>query len=185
MRTGSVEIAAVLRQAAGFGFRLASTEELREGLAMAERLIDGELASVEAVQRMNDQTGMTAWVTGQPVDGIFLTLPLSPDGEAAVLYGTYQPEAPDPRHLAWQGKNIAAFYIGIYAGRTHEARKRIMTASAVLRVEYFGAFPAYARGATEDGRRSMTSLGFEPVSGGLPDLYRQAAFTDLLEATHG
>ena len=102
----------------------------------------GKLASVDAISAMNVQTGMTAWVTGDPVDGIFLTIPLSAEGEAAVRNGSYVPAAPSSEHLATQGKDIAAFYVGVYAGSSREARKKIMTASAVLRVEMFGVFPA-------------------------------------------
>jgi len=35
--------------------------------------------------------------------------------------------------------------------------------------------PCFARGATEDGKRSMASLGFSPVEGGLADLWGQDA----------
>ena len=76
---------------------------------------------------------------------------------------------------------MSAFYVGVYAGKTREARKKIMTASAVLRMEMFGVFPAYARGATEDGRRSMLSLGFQKFEGGLPDLYVQPPFHQIMD----
>ena len=177
--TGDVEIAAVVARAADFGFRLANFSELEAGVSLAASLTGNEIASARAVHSMNEVTGMTAWVTGDPVDGIFLTLPLSVAGQAAVLNGTYAPAGPDPAHLAKQGKGIAAFYVGVYAGLTREARKKIMMVSAVLRVEMFGGFPAYARGATEDGRRSMESLGFRQIEGGLPDLYAQDAFHPL------
>ncbi|KCZ62797.1 hypothetical protein L53_09475 [Hyphomonas sp. L-53-1-40] len=168
-------------RARDFGFRLANRDELQAAVSMAESLIDGKLASVDAISAMNVQTGMTAWVTGEPVDGIFLTIPLSADGEAAVRNGSYVPAAPSSEHLATQGKDIAAFYVGVYAGRSREARKKIMTASAVLRVEMLGMFPAYARGATEDGRRSMLSLGFQEFEGGLPDLFIQPPFQTAMD----
>jgi hypothetical protein len=51
-----------------------------------------------------------------------------------------------------------------------------------MRVEQFGAVPSFARGATEDGRRSMASLGFSPLEGGLPDLWVQEALATGSEA---
>ncbi|MDX1294457.1 MAG: hypothetical protein R3265_16695 [Hyphomonas sp.] len=176
-----VDPAAFVARARDFGFRLATIDELAEAVDMAEALIDGKLASVDAIAAMNAQTGMTAWVTGDPVDGVFLTIPLTAAGEAAVRDGSYAPAAPVPAHLSTQGRAVAAFYVGVYAGRTRDARKKIMMASAILRVEMFGIFPAYARAATQDGRRSMESLGFQKFEGGLPDLYIQHPFQQAIE----
>ena len=78
-----IEPEVLAARARDFGFRLADRDELQAAISMAESLIDGKLASVDAISAMNVQTGMTAWVTGDPVDGIFLTIPLSAEGEAA------------------------------------------------------------------------------------------------------
>ena len=142
---------------------------------MAELLMSSKIATPDSVAEMDRITGMTAWVTGHPVDGIFLTLPLSQLGEQAVRDGSYDPANPDPVHLCIDGKGCAGFYIGVYAGATREARQRVMTAAAVMRVDLFRAYPCFARGATDDGKRSMASLGFTPCEGGLPDLYVQEA----------
>lgn len=45
-----------------------------------------------------------------------------------------------------------------------------MMAAGITRLEFFAPAPCFARGATEDGKRSMGSLGFHPLEGGLPDL---------------
>ncbi|MAN65585.1 MAG: hypothetical protein CME91_02925 [Hyphomonadaceae bacterium] len=181
MVLANVDPVALVARAKAFGFRLATRQELEAAVSMAETLIHGKLASVDSISRMNAQTGMTAWVTGDPVDGIFLILPLTEAGENAVRDGSYDPAAPRREHLAVQGEGVSAFYVGVYAGKTREARKKIMTASAVLRVEMFGVFPAYARGATEDGRRSMLSLGFQKFEGGLSDLYVQPPFQQIMD----
>lgn len=162
-----------------FGFRKASSLELRDGLRMAEELLNAPLADAEDVERMDNITGYTSWVTGSPVEGIFLTIPLSKAGEMAVRNGTYMPGSPDEAHLCRKDEFCYGFYIGVYAGATYEARKNIMTASAVLRMKLFAAFPCFARGATEDGIRSMLSLGFTPIEGGLPDLYVQEALVKV------
>ncbi|MEH6695677.1 MAG: hypothetical protein V7675_11555 [Hyphomonas sp.] len=168
---GTIDLARVATKAGEFGFRRARFAELEQGVAVAESLMQSKLATSEAIAEMDRITGMTAWVTGDPVDGIFLSLPLTAAGEAAVRDGTYAPAAPDPVHLCKRGRGCSAFYIGVYAGANREARRRVMTAAAVMRVDLFSAYPCFARGATEDGRRSMESLGFKPFEGGLPDLY--------------
>ncbi len=173
------DLARLERKAAEFGFRRASYKELKAGVRVAEDLMSTKIASVDEIAAMDAVTQCTAWVTGEPVDGIFLTIPLSVEGEAAVRNGTYSPKQPALRHLCAKGSHCAGFYIGVYAGRTKEARRNIMTAAAVVRVELYASVPCFARGATDDGVRSMLSLGFQPVSGGLPDLFVQEALVDL------
>ena len=177
-----VDIVRVAERAKDFGFRHAGMVDLAEGVRLAESLLGSSIATPEAVARMDVITGMTAWVTGNPVDGVFLVLPLSVEGERAVRTGTYEPANPDPAHLAWHGRDVAGVYIGVYAGATKEARRAVMTAAAVMRVELFGPVPSFARGATDDGKRSMASLGFVPLEGGLPDLWVQEALITGSEA---
>ncbi|MEH6809679.1 MAG: hypothetical protein V7651_12535 [Hyphomonas oceanitis] len=172
---GVIDLDRVAAKAVEFGFRRGTFSELEQGVAVAEALMQSKLATPEAIGEMDRITGMTAWVTGDPVDGIFLSLPLTPTGESAVRNGTYTPGSPDPAHLCSGGQGCSAFYIGVYAGANRDARRKVMTAAAVMRVELFSAYPCFARGATEDGRRSMDSLGFKPFDGGLPDLYVQEA----------
>ncbi|MCA8902137.1 MAG: hypothetical protein KDA53_12905 [Hyphomonas sp.] len=177
-----VDLAQVAARAGEFGFRRAGFSDVAAGIELAESLMGAKIATPEAVMRMDVITGMTAWVRGEPVDGVFLTLPLSAAGERAVRNGTYQPADPDAAHLAWQGRDVAGVYIGVYAGATKEARRAVMTAAAVTRVELFAPVPAFARGATEDGKRSMASLGFVPLEGGLPDLWVQEPLSAGSEA---
>lgn len=177
-----VDIVRVERRARELGFRHASIGELAEGIRLAESLMGAKIATPDAVMRMDVVTGMTAWVTGDPIEGVFLVLPLSPAGEQAVRDGTYCPADPAPAHLAWQGRDVAGVYIGVYAGATKEARRAVMTAAAVMRMDQFAAVPTFARGATDDGKRSMASLGFSPLEGGLPDLWVQEGFSSGSEA---
>ncbi len=176
---GLIDVVRVAEKGAEFGFRRATRSELEQGISLAESLMSSKIASPDAVAEMDRITAMTAWVTGDPVEGIFLTLPLSQKGEAAVRDGSYNPASPDPAHLCANGEGCAAFYIGVYAGATREARRNVMTAAAVMRVELFSAYPCFARGATEDGRRSMKGLGFKPCKGGLADLFVQEALTPV------
>ena len=177
-----VDIVRIEQRANELGFRHATIRELGEGIRLAESLMNSKIATPAAVMRMDVVTGMTAWVTGDPIEGVFLVLPLSPAGEQAVRDGSYCPSDPAPAHLAWHGRDVAGVYIGVYAGATKEARRAVMMAAAVMRVEQFAAVPSFARGATDDGKRSMASLGFSPLEGGLPDLWVQEALSSGSEA---
>lgn len=182
MSTIHVDIVLVEQRARELGFRHATIRELGDGIRLAESLMNSKIATADAVIRMDVVTGMTAWVTGNPIEGVFLVLPLSPAGEQAVRDGTYCPADPAPAHLAWHGRDVAGVYIGVYAGATKEARRAVMTAAAVMRMEQFAAVPTFARGVTDDGKRSMASLGFSPLEGGLPDLWVQEALSTGSEA---
>lgn len=176
-KTVIINIESLVARAADFNMRPASIDEISIGITVAEELMNEKIATFSSVRRMHKHTGMTAWVTGHPVDGVFLILPLTSSGELAVRDGTYHPADPNPAHLCPPGEPCSAMYVGVYAGRTQEARKSVMTSAAVMRIECFASIPCFARGATEDGRRSMESLGLKPYEGGLPDLYVQEALT--------
>lgn len=154
-------------------FRRGSFTELTAALRLAEELTGQTMATPESITWIDSLTLMTGWVTGSPVDGVFISVPLTGAGVEAVRDGSFVPAWPAFAHVCTHGQPCAGVYIGIYAGATKEARRRVMMAAAVVRVDIFGPVPCFARGATEDGKRSMASLGFQPVEGGLPDLWVQ------------
>jgi hypothetical protein len=151
------------------------------GLALAERLTGQAMATPASIYWIERLTGMASWVTGEPVDGVFITVPLSEAGVRAVRDGSFVPAWPALEHICSRGELCGGVYIGVYAGATKEARRRVMMAAGVTRVEFFAPVPCFARGATEDGKRSMASLGFQPIEGGLPDLWGQAALPQTQE----
>jgi len=157
-----IDHAGLARRAGEFGFRRAIYADLVAGLGLAEQLTGQAMATPASIHWIDGLTGMAGWVTGEPVDGV-----------AAVRDGSFVPAWPALAHLACEGEDCAGVYIGVYAGATKEARRRVMMAAGVTRVEFFAPVPCFARGATEDGKRSMASLGFSPVEGGLPDLWGQ------------
>lgn len=168
-----IDYAGLVRRAGEFGFRKASCAELGAGLALAERLTGQAMATAASILWIESLTGMAAWVTGDPVDGVFITVPLSAAGVAAVRDGSFVPASLSLAHICCAGEACAGVYIGVYAGATKEARRRVMMAAGSTRKEFFAPVPCFARGVTEDGKRSMASLGFQPVEGGLPDLWGQ------------
>lgn len=161
-----------------FGWRIATSEEHGPMMALAERLLNADLTSAAMIEWINSVTRMTSWVFGKdPLEGTFLIVPVSPDGLKALQTGAFNPGDPKQAHLAALGMPCAGVYVGAYAGDTHDARKAVMTATAILRVNVFGQVPAFARAATEDGARSMVSLGFKPAGFGADKLWMQPVIT--------
>ncbi|WP_018147290.1 hypothetical protein [Henriciella marina] len=154
-----------------YDLRRAGAAELAETLRLGERLIDGELASPEVVATVDAITQMTIWNTGDPISGIFLVVPVTEAGREAVEDGSFNPGDPAVRHIAPANTPVFGVYCGIYAGATREARKSVLMSAGDLRLNAFAAVPTYARGATEDGARSMLALGYRPFEGGLKDLF--------------
>lgn len=170
-----IDVERMQARAADFGFRIADPEELTAGIAVAEALMGACIAPLHVVARIQAQTGVSTWVTGSPVDGFFLFVPLSGAGVRAVRTGTFIPAETKTSQLALKGSACRGIYVGVCAGATHAARRNVMTVSAVMRFEIFASVPCFSRAVTEDGARAMLSLGFQPVHGGMPDLFVQEA----------
>lgn len=163
--------------AESFGFRTPDRAELKTALQLAEKLTHLKLGSPAQAERVQSKSGCSLWVWGTPTTGFYYVIPLTHTGNEAVISGAFDPVTPDMDHIAGEADPIGGVYIGVYAGETHEARKAVMESSAHARVEIFPHVACYARAATEDGARSMTSLGFYPLEGSLADLWTQAPLT--------
>ena len=160
---------------ANFGWRTANEKEIPEMLALGERLINDRLISPETLAHLHDLTGITAWVFGDPVEGLVISVPLTEAGLDAVQDNEFVAKSPDDAHVAAAGQPCAAVYIGIYAGETKEARKAVMSGAGVIRMAVYAQVPCFARAATEDGARSMESLGWTPAGFGADKLWMQGA----------
>lgn len=167
----------MIEQMGLFGWRSASPQEIPELVALGERLINDKLADAKTIEHVHSVTGITAWAFGAPIEGLVLSVPLSVAGLDALQKNEFQPGSPDDAHIAALGAPCAACYIGIYAGATHEARKAVMTGAGVIRMGLFSQVPCFARAATEDGARSMQSLGWVPATFGPDKLWMQGALT--------
>lgn len=160
---------------ANFGWRPANEKEIPEMLALGERLINDRLISPETLAHLHDLTGITAWVFGDPVEGLVISVPLTEAGLDAVQDNEFVAKTPDDAHVAAVGQPCAAVYIGIYAGETKEARKAVMSGAGVIRMAIYAQVPCFARAATDDGARSMESLGWTPAGFGADKLWMQGA----------
>ncbi|GGB58900.1 MULTISPECIES: hypothetical protein [Henriciella] len=161
----------MIRDMGQFGLRPCAGSDIREALRIGEQLLGGKLARKEVITTLDAITQMTMWIIGDPIDGLYITVPLTEEGRVAVENGEFNPADPALRHVAPRNTPIFGLYVGVYAAASKQARRNIMAASASVRVSLFAPVPCYARGATEDGQRSMLRLGFRRLSGGLPDLF--------------
>ena len=151
-----------------YGLRRCPIGDVKTALQMGESLLGSELARETVVVTLDAITQMTVWVTGDEIEGVYLIVPLTEEGREAVESGSFNPGDPALRHVAPANTPIFGLYIGVYAGATKQARRCIMAASANVRVSLYAPIPCYARGATDDGARSMLQLGFRRLDGGLP-----------------
>ena len=170
-----VDQSKMLELMANFGWRTANEKEIPEMLALGERLINDRLISPETLAHLHDLTGITAWVFGDPVEGLVISVPLSQAGLDAVQDNEFVAKTPDDAHIAAAGQPCAGVYIGIYAGETKEARKAVMSGAGVIRMAVYAQVPCFARAATDDGARSMESLGWTPAGFGADKLWMQGA----------
>ena len=170
-----VDQSKMIEQMSNFGWRTASEKEIPEMLALGERLIEDRLISPETLAHLHDLTGITAWVFGDPVEGLVISVPLSEAGLDAIQDNEFVAKTPDDAHVAAAGQPCAGVYIGIYAGETKEARKAVMSGAGVIRMAIYAQVPCFARAATEDGARSMESLGWSPAGFGAEKLWMQGA----------
>ena len=80
---------------ANFGWRPANEKEIPEMLALGERLINDRLISSETLAHLHDLTGITAWVFGDPVEGLVISVPLTEAGLDAVQDNEFVAKTPD------------------------------------------------------------------------------------------
>lgn len=157
-----------------FGWRTANAQEIPEMIELGEKLIGDRLITSDVLAALHDLTGITAWVFADPIEGLVISVPLSPEGLDAVQDNRFVPQdLPNTTFVAAAGTPCAAVYIGIYAGETKAARKAVMSGAGVIRMAVYAQVPCFARAATDDGARSMESLGWQPAGFGADKLWMQ------------
>ena len=172
-----VDQSKMIEHMAAFGWRAAAAEEIPQMLDLGERLVGDRLIEPDILAHLHNLTGITAWVYADPIEGLVISVPLSELGLRAVEANQFIAKSPDDKHIAAAGEPCAAVYIGIYAGETKAARKAVMSGAGVIRVTVYAQVPCFARAATEDGARSMESLGWRPAGFGADKLWMQGALT--------
>lgn len=166
-------------RAADYRFRLARYDEVFEGLRLAENAVGGELTSAGTLAFIDSVTHCANWVTGYPVDGFFVIVPLTELGVHALIEGRFSTERPLKIWLSQAGKDCAGVYIGVIAGANRAASGRVMLAASRLREEFFADVYCFARGVTNEGCRAMRSLSMRPYPNETSSLFVQEPLTKL------
>lgn len=154
-------------EAAPFGVHLAAPGELAAAHQLAEDLVGARLAPLSALADSHARTKASAWLYKRPrtgsVSGVLLTLPLTAEGEIALILGKFNAADPDPEHLCAPGDPVSAMYIWFTGGRGLSARSAVMRTALAWRDGIYGGLRAYSRAATTGGARGLTTLRFAPL----------------------
>lgn len=145
----------------------AATDELSDAHALAETLVQTRMAPLSVLRAADAQTRGSAWLYRQSPDsaasGVLLTLPLSAQGEIAMLLGRFNAASPDAKHLCEPGDLLSAMYIWFAGGRGLRARGAVVKTALAWRDGAYSAVRAYSRAATLEGKRGLAAHGFTRI----------------------
>ena len=167
-------------------FEPVTLDRIDEFHALADALIDGEIASAEDIARVQRWTGrslhMRVW-NGVP-DGFVASIPLSAKGVDALLAGEFGFANARRDWVCGPEEKAAALLSWGLAGRTPHAQAAALRA---LLVGWRGFYPdvrVYARARTTEGQALMRRLGFEVCArpDGVNPLYGSTGFPEKLGA---
>ena len=156
----------------------------------AEAAISGGLAKVEHVSRIIEHNGECIWVVDRRLAGSSKTtvgfhafLPLSPEGEAALLCATFAFLQPDVRHIATAGEEPAALYWWASYG-TGTSATAITQIMGHLKTPRYRCLDIYSRPATRHGARALLNVGFRPLSGAADPIGSLVIYRRLVNRAH-
>lgn len=155
---------------------------------LSTRRIGPETSNVDAIRRLIEldiKTVFLVYCSARIANtrkelraGYFIVYPLSADGVAALLDGTFNAPNPDRKHLSSRSE-CSAIYIGGIASESGKAQTRCMSLMlGVLRSDDFAsAETVYARAGTEVGKKHLEIRDFvstDPSKEGVGALYQRA-----------
>jgi hypothetical protein len=152
-----------LRRAPRTVVERARPEHVPELMALAQRLIGGQLAPEHIIREVASRHPDAVWIFSRQacfIGGIAILM-LNAAGLKALLSATLDTFNPDPGLLSEPGEAPAGIYLWGFG--------QLSGSEGVLRVlQRFQEAPyrsanVYARPVTEHGLRFLTSLGFQPV----------------------
>lgn len=151
--------------AARFGLQVLDDAGVKEGRALAARLLNEAVASEECFLLIHHAVGAAflGFYEDAQLTGFMAAFPLNRDGHERVQSGAFDAINLDPLLVSWDGDPPEAYYGWGFVASTKEGGRAVVKASAALHQELFYATPTYARAVTADGLRALTSLGFRPV----------------------
>lgn len=152
-------------EAAQYGVRVATQHQLAALHQLAEELVGMRLAPLASLAAAHAHTRASAWVydAADGVSGLILNLPLTAEGEIALILGRFNSSDPELEHLCAPGEPVSAMYIWFTGGRGLRARTAVMRTAFAWRDGFYGGLRAYSRAATTGGARGLASLAFAPL----------------------
>jgi hypothetical protein len=142
--------------AAPHGFGLADPDDLPTAHAFCEELIGMRLAPLWALASVHGHTGGSAWIhlgAETAISAVFLILPLTWDGEAALRRGRFNFSTPRLDDLCAPSEEIAAMYFWFCGGGDRAARRNVMRTTQAWLDGSLAGLRIYGRAASEDGMR--------------------------------
>jgi hypothetical protein len=141
----------------------ARPDHVHELMALAQRLIGGQLAPEHIIREVARRHPDSVWTfsrRGRVIGGTAILM-LNPAGLQALLSATLDTFNPDPGLLSEPGEAPA----GIYLWGFGQLSGSDGVLSVFLRFQQapYRSANVYARPVTEHGLRFLTSLGFQPV----------------------
>lgn len=162
------------------GFEPCTGETVSEARAIATRLIQAELATLETIRAVHARTGeSTVYVRREHgmVRGFLAFFGMSEEGEAAMDAGRFDTRNVDPAWVAPPSPDLRSGYVWGFAGDTRGACFAVIRTGRDMRDRFFPHLRVFARAATSDGRKVMEPMGYIPVSPADPSLYFSPPFS--------
>jgi hypothetical protein len=165
-------------------FEPVTLDRIEEFHALADELIDGEIASAEDIARVQGWTRrslhMRVW-NGRP-DGFVASIPLSQKGVDALFAGKFGFANAERDWVCGLEEKAAALLSWGLAGRNPHAQAAALRALLVGWRGFYSDVRVYARARSTEGKALMRRLGFEIC--GYPDgvspLYGSTGFPEKL-----
>lgn len=123
---------------------------LGDGLAPAATVLACEERTRRCIFVRHDEAGVT--------DGFIALLYLNAEGFTALMYGRFNPAAPDPAHLTGPDEPASAIYVWCLAGTTQIARRAVVRAVTEARRKAFPHIALFARPVSREGRMMTAAL---------------------------
>jgi len=155
------------------GVAPATSADLPEAQALATRLMEHKVASLETylrVQRVQPAAVMVAKEAGR-ITGVVGMLFLRPAGVDQILDGVFDALDPPTEVLTAEGECPVALYAWGVAAATKPGGQAILVGGRAVRLELFPTITGFTRAVTGAGRHvALTRYGYRPLRHAEDDL---------------
>ena len=149
-----------------FGMTPPTEAELPEARALASKLMDHEVVSIEtliAVQNIQPASSLVFREDGR-ITGVSGQLMLTPKAFQVMLAGEFDAVDIDTRLLAREGELVSLGYGWGIAGSTKEAATAVSWVGRTMRLRLYPHIAGFTRAVTAVGRHiALTRYGYQPL----------------------